>query len=55
MAGTKISGGTIGWTRESRSSESESNIRGEAFRMSERRACILRPNVAPLAAPRQYG
>src|SRR5215217_7385559 len=36
--GRKISGGTAGWTRESRSRRSESNILGEAFRTSVRRA-----------------
>src|SRR5215213_2735354 len=36
--GRKISGGTAGWTRESRSRRSESNILGEVFRTSVLRA-----------------
>src|SRR6185437_7502806 len=50
MAGTKITTGTIGCTRESRSSRSDSNILGEAFRTSVRRAST-RPNLAFPADP----
>src|SRR5215208_7014691 len=46
IAGTKMTTGTIGCTRESRSSRSDSNIRGEAFRTSVRRASTS-PNLAP--------
>jgi hypothetical protein len=42
MAGTKMSTGTIGWTRDSRSRMSESNIRGEAFSASVLRASTTR-------------
>src|SRR3712207_4806894 len=37
MAGTKMNSGTLQWTRENLSSRSESNMRGEARRTSERR------------------
>ena len=42
ITGRKITTGTIGWTRESLSSRSESNMRGEAFSTSVRRASIKR-------------
>src|ERR1700710_674426 len=35
MHGPKIAGGTPGWTRERRSSQSDSNIRGDARRASD--------------------
>src|SRR4051794_22430581 len=41
-----MTSGTIGWTRESRSSRSDSNIRGEALRTSVRGAST-KANLAP--------
>ncbi len=37
MAGPKRNSGTSGWTRVKKSRKSDSNIRGEALRTSERR------------------
>src|SRR3954454_11460987 len=48
IAGTKITSGTTGCTRERRSRKSESNIRGEARRTSARWASIA-PNLADRA------
>ena len=42
ITGRKMSTGTTGCTRESLSSRSESNIRGEAFSTSVRRASMRR-------------
>src|SRR4051812_26849760 len=65
-AGRKISGGTTGWTRDSLSRRSESNILGEALRTSVRRASttleiyrterssLRRSAALPESAPRRH-